>query len=160
MAVRLSASRAVLPLPPGRSLVLISVGSWVDPRAIVRLEGLGQLKNTVTSSGIESATFRPVAECFNQLLERKPPKTVLLLVWSWQIIYPSARPFVTFRKMLIYYCEVLLASSTTFRLEEHLASSLRSYPPYPEAGSFIHNIQTHHEVATRDPLNTASCSFV
>jgi hypothetical protein len=38
MAVRLSALRA------GKFLVLISVTGWVDPRAIVRLEGLGQLK--------------------------------------------------------------------------------------------------------------------
>jgi hypothetical protein len=31
------------------------------PRAIVRLEGLGQLKTQMTSSGIESATLRLVA---------------------------------------------------------------------------------------------------
>jgi hypothetical protein len=48
------------PLPPGRFLVLISVRSWVDPRVIVRLEELGQLKNPVTSSRIEPATFRLV----------------------------------------------------------------------------------------------------
>jgi hypothetical protein len=31
------------------------------PEAIVRLEGIGQLKNSMTSSGIESATFVLVA---------------------------------------------------------------------------------------------------
>jgi hypothetical protein len=49
MGVR-SALRAGRPLPPGRFLVLISVRGWVDSRPIVRLEGLGQLKNPVTSA--------------------------------------------------------------------------------------------------------------
>jgi hypothetical protein len=60
MAVR-SALRAGRPLPPGRILVLISVRGWVDRRAIVWLEGLVELKNLMTSSGIETATFRLVA---------------------------------------------------------------------------------------------------
>jgi hypothetical protein len=50
MTVRLSALRAGRPLAPARFLVLISVRGWVNPRAIVRLEGLDQLKSLVTSS--------------------------------------------------------------------------------------------------------------
>jgi hypothetical protein len=67
MVVRLSASRTGRPLPPRRFLVLISVRGWVDPRAIVRLEGLRQLKNPTASSRIKPATYRPVAQCLNQL---------------------------------------------------------------------------------------------
>jgi hypothetical protein len=33
----------------------------------VRLEGLGQLKNPMTSLGIEPSTFRLLAQCLNQL---------------------------------------------------------------------------------------------
>jgi hypothetical protein len=46
MAVRVSALCAGLPLPPGRFLILISVRGWVDPRIIVRLEGLRKLKKS------------------------------------------------------------------------------------------------------------------
>jgi hypothetical protein len=48
MAVMLALCAGRL-LPPGTFLVLISVRGWVDPRDIVRLEGLGKLKNPVTS---------------------------------------------------------------------------------------------------------------
>jgi hypothetical protein len=47
--------------PQEDSWVLISVRSRVDPRAIVRLEGLDELKNPVTSSGMEPAIVRLVA---------------------------------------------------------------------------------------------------
>jgi hypothetical protein len=47
--------------PPGKFLFLIFVRGLVDLRAIVWLEGLGQLKYPMTSSGIEPATFLLVA---------------------------------------------------------------------------------------------------
>jgi hypothetical protein len=46
MAVKLLTLRAGSPLPPGIFLVLISVVGCVDPRAVMRLEGLGQLKKS------------------------------------------------------------------------------------------------------------------
>ena len=67
--VRLSGLRTAHHYPQVIFLVLFSVRSWVNPRVILRPEGLYQWNIPMIPSGIEPATFRLVAHCL------KPPAT-------------------------------------------------------------------------------------
>jgi hypothetical protein len=66
--------------------------------ATVRLEGSGQLKNPMTSSGLEPATFRLVAQCLSQLRYRySRPNNVRRTIWTDSRPTPKKLNYVTWQ---------------------------------------------------------------
>jgi hypothetical protein len=78
MAVILSALRAGRSLPQEDSWYSFLSVAESTPKVTVPLEGLGRLKIPMTSSGIETAIFRLLALCLNQLRYCVPNKGQLL----------------------------------------------------------------------------------
>jgi hypothetical protein len=70
-----------------RKISGIPIRGRVDPSARVRLEELGQLKNSMFLLGIEPATFRLVAYCLNQLRQRLPPGRIYCLKYFCIVKY-------------------------------------------------------------------------
>jgi hypothetical protein len=94
IAMRPSALSAGRSLPPGRFLVLNSVRGIVDLMAIVRLEILCQLKNTMASSGTEPVIFRLITIVFQPTTLPRAPISL-----GVESIYPSPNPVIKVEKL-------------------------------------------------------------
>ena len=93
--------------PPSQKifLVLISVRCSVDPRAIVRPEGISQWKIPTTPSGTEPTAFRLVAQCVNKLRHCETVRWFNMWMWIKRILFTS--PYLRRRQMCLEMGNIL-----------------------------------------------------
>jgi len=140
MVVRLSAIRTARLYPQEILLVLISVRSWFDPRAIVRSEGLCKWKIPVTPSGIEPATFQFLAQHLNHWATAVPETYFIRSLFNDALLNVNKNPTDA------TLCRYLFTAKSLymFRVSEHPSSGVLKTVPAASG--------TGHTTCTAIPL--------
>ena len=120
-------------LPQELFMILNPVRGWVDPWAIVRPEGFRKWRISMTSSGIEPATFRLTAQCLNHLLVKfavdymvKKVPVLCNTGFRYYVYVHIIRPF-----NLVPSHAILLQVIFSIRFSSYIGRSLFRFPMVP-----------------------------
>jgi len=118
MVVRFSALRTGLFYPQE---ILISFGGWVDPRTIVRSEGLCHWQIPGTPSRIEPATNRFLAQHLNHCATAVPAP-LRYVTKTWSVVLVNKKHIYYYLKFIVY--DKLLKPRQSFRIILYFQTSL------------------------------------